>query len=102
MITEESAAVSAIISTAPADGDTSPENMNRARRKVAAALRSWRRSGKPERAKWFRSHVAFLGYPFKPTDTQETHTRRRAFFIFRNWTKNSLPVPQWALDIARP
>jgi hypothetical protein len=44
--------------------DSSEAHNVRVRVVCARALRVWRRLGDRERAKWFRRHIYFVGFPF--------------------------------------
>lgn len=89
----ETSACVALISIAPADGDRSPEGRQRARSLCAATLRGWRSTGDRERARWFRAHIAWIGYPLSPGQLAGS-ANRHAAWRRRYYAKHPLGAPQ--------
>lgn len=75
----ESRACFNLIRIAPADGDRSPEAIQRARNSCAVALRAWRSAGNRERAVWFRYHISFVGYPMSQQQFAGSANRHEAW-----------------------
>lgn len=77
-ISMESRACHALVETAPVGG-RGRAGVPRARRLCADALRAWRAAGDRARAKWFRYHISWIGYPLSEQQLAGSSNRHQAW-----------------------